>query len=162
MKSFIGVDPGKKGAYCLLIPEKKEISFIDGSVNQKDIFYSLQKIQKNTSIQSVCVEDVHSLYGMSAGSNFVFGRNVEIPNTILTILDIPFHLVQPKVWQKYIGIIEKGKDIKPAVLQKCMEFYPDSVSLLHGKRGGLLDGRSDSLMIAHYAFKHSITGLNES
>ena len=25
---------------------------------------------------------------------------------------------------------------------------------LHGKRGGLLDGRADALMIAHYGLKH--------
>ena len=39
-------------------------------------------------------------------------------------------------------------DLKVAVANKAEGFYPEAQ--LHGPLGGLLDGRSDALMIAHY------------
>ena len=56
--------------------------------------------------------------------------------------------VTPKVWQKYIGVTAKGKAIKKQVAKIAQYLYPQAE--LHGKRGGLLDGRSDALMIAYY------------
>ena len=53
-----------------------------------------------------------------------------------------------KIWQKYIGVTAKGKDIKKQISEIALKLYP--TANIYGKRGGLLDGRSDALMIAHY------------
>jgi len=58
--------------------------------------------------------------------------------------------VQPKKWQKTIGVTKKGKEIKKEVASICSRLYPDAE--IYGPKGGLLDGKSDALMIAHYAF----------
>ena len=58
----------------------------------------------------------------------------------------------PKIWQKYVRVTVKGKAIKKEVAKIAQGLYPNAE--LHGKRGGLLDGRADALMIAHYGLKH--------
>ena len=69
--------------------------------------------------------------------------------------------VTPKIWQKFIGVTVKGKLIKDEVAKIAQDLYPTAV--LHGKpykRKGkvlqaLINGRSDSLMIAHYGLNHT-------
>ena len=100
----------------------------------------------------IWVEDVHSMHGMSAKSNFGFGKNVGMVQTIAELIVDNVILVTPKVWQKYIGVTVKGKAIKKEVAKIAQGLYPNAE--LHGKRGGLLDGRADALMIAYYGLKH--------
>ena len=90
------------------------------------------------------------MFGISAKSNFGFGKNLGIVTAIsqLATGGMIAKTVTPKVWQKYIGVTAKGKAIKKQVAQIASGLYPKAE--LHGKRGGLLDGRSDALMIAHY------------
>ena len=61
-------------------------------------------------------------------------------------------MVTPKTWQKACGIAFKPKSApaekKRVVAAKAHQLYPSAA--LHGPRGGLLDGRSDALMIAHH------------
>ena len=87
---------------------------------------------------------------MSAKSNFGFGRNFGIAFAIagVAVSGGPVQQVTPKVWQKYIGVTAKGKAVKQQVAKIAQYLYPQAE--LHGKRGGLLDGRSDALMIAYY------------
>lgn len=148
-KVWVGVDPGAKGAICALCPELDLIEFIS-AVDPKEIYQHLQHLRDNHQIVRVVVEDVHSLYGMSAKSNFTFGWNVGIPNTLLQALDIPYEKAQPKKWQKAVGVTAKGKEIKEDVAGLCKELYPE-VSI-HTKRGRLEDGKSDALMIAHSGY----------
>lgn len=115
----------------------------------RDILEWLKLIELSYDIPAIMIEDVHSLYGMSAKSNFRFGYNVGMINTLAECTDIPIEKVQPKVWQKHIGIQSKGKEIKKEVAEFCKKLYPKAD--IYTKRNSLLDGRSDSLMIAHYA-----------
>ena len=92
------------------------------------------------------------MHGMSAKSNFGFGKNLGIVTAIAEIASATVSTVTPKIWQKYIGVTAKGKTIKKEVAKIAQGFYPNVE--LHGKRGGLLDGRADALMIAHYGLKH--------
>ena len=64
----------------------------------------------------VTVFSVHSMFGMSAKSNFGFGKNL---GTVLTIAELLTgndpNTITPKIWQKYIGVTVKGKAIKKEV-----------------------------------------------
>ena len=142
-----GIDPGANGAVCVLDSnDPVYIALLDlGKTTPFDAAHWLQKQKPDT----VWIEDVHSLFGMSAKSNFSFGRNLGSILAITELLKgIPPKTVTPKVWQKYIGVTAKGKAIKKQVAKIAQYLYPQAE--LHGKRGGLLDGRSDALMIAHY------------
>lgn len=111
------------------------------------MWFNTLKTEYNLRI--IMIEDVHSILGMSAKSNFSFGRNVEKVNLISAMAKVSVDLVQPKKWQKFIGVKEKGPAIKKEVASIAARLYP--TASLFGPKGGLLDGRSDALMIAHYA-----------
>jgi hypothetical protein len=143
-----GIDPGANGAICVLDSnDPVYIALLDlAKTTPFDAAHWLQKQNPNT----VWIEDVHSLFGMSAKSNFGFGRNLGLAIAISQIAtkgDVA-KTVTPKIWQKYIGVTAKGKDIKKQISEIAIKLYPTAT--LYGKRGGLLDGRSDALMIAHY------------
>jgi hypothetical protein len=95
------------------------------------------------------LEDVHSLPLVSAKSNFSFGYNLGVVTTIAIASNVMVDKVTPKKWQKFIGVTVKGDGIKKDVAAIATRLYPDAH--IYGPRGGLLDGRSDALMIAHYA-----------
>ena len=143
-----GIDPGTNGAIAVLDSKNPDsVALLD--LNKNSI-YETTKWLHNKKVDTIWLENVHSLYGMSAKSNFGFGRNFGIAFAIakLAVSDGPVQQVTPKVWQKYIGVTAKGKAVKQQVAKIAQYLYPQAK--LHGKRGGLLDGRSDALMIAYY------------
>jgi len=148
MHTFIGIDPGAKGAICLYTPETSEILFIDNNTDPAKVSSLLNARLVDQEIKMVCIEDVHSIFGTSAKSNFMFGYNTGLVTGIIQGLGLPLHKVQPKVWQKHIGITAKGKEIKKNVAKVCLDMFPSAS--IKGPKGGLLDGRSDALMIAVY------------
>ena len=150
-----GIDPGANGAVCVLDSnDPVYIALLDlAKTTPFDAAHWLQKQNPNT----VWIEDVHSLFGMSAKSNFGFGRNLGLAIAISQIATKGevAKTVTPKIWQKYIGITAKGKDIKKQISEIAIKLYP--TANIYGKRGGLLDGRSDALMIAHYGLHNKGT-----
>ena len=144
-----GIDPGTNGAIAVLDSENPDsVALLD--LKKYSVYETTRWIQHNFKIDVVWLESVHSLYGMSAKSNFGFGRNFGIAFAIagVAVSGGPVQQVTPKVWQKYIGVTAKGKAVKQQVAKIAQYLYPQAE--LHGKRGGLLDGRSDALMIAYY------------
>lgn len=162
-KAWIGIDPGAKGYICTLLPAKGVAEFISNSVKPLEIVEWLDDVYGEVPVQQVVIEDVHSLHGMSAKSNFTFGYNVGILHGIFNSRGIGLALVTPKVWQKEVGIklpptkrngkkipsAIRTKEIKNSVAAACDRLYPRIE--IRGPKGGLLDGKSDALMIAHYA-----------
>lgn len=98
------------------------------------------------------IEEVHSIFGVSAKANFNFGYNVGLVNTLALCSGNMVDKITPKKWQKAVGVksTSKGKDIKKDVAGICSRLYPDIK--IYGPKGGLDDGKSDALMIAHYCY----------
>ena len=147
-----GIDPGAKGAMCVLDssnPAHTELLDLS-TVTTFEAANWLHKQQPDI----IYIEHVHSIFGMSAKSNFSFGIAVGGIQTIALIVKQGQHpkLVTPKVWQKYVGVTAKGKAIKKNVAELVQSLYPTAI--IHGKRGGLLDGRSDAIMLAKYGLEH--------
>ena len=154
MGLYLGCDPGAKGAYCLLDSKSGSTRFYltPGGKYPPGVIFQHMQADGAHLVDAAAIEDVHSLFGMSAKSNFSFGGNVQAAATLLDILMYPntdlVQKVQPKVWQKAVGITVKGKEIKQAVADLAHTLYPNAA--LYGPKGGLMDGRADALMIAHY------------
>ena len=147
---IVGIDPGANGAIAILDSENPDsVALLDLKKTTINNIHNWLHSQLRFRGSEIWIEDIHSMYGMSAKSNFSFGRNL---GTILAITEllkgIPPKTVTPKIWQKYVGVTAKGKAIKKQVAKIAQYLYPQAE--LHGKRGGLLDGRSDALMIAYY------------
>ena len=103
----LGIDPGAKGAICLLSPIEDPI-FLDMPASAKEWRYYYRWLLGHAAdiYMSAC-EDVHSLYGMSAKSNFEFGGYVRTIQTVTQMAlgqIIPLKLIQPKVWQADVGL----------------------------------------------------------
>lgn len=152
---YIGIDPGTKGALCFLDLSCPKPLFIDLDPNKRAAVTILETLRDASYMKGalVALEDVHSLPGMSAKSNFAFGGMLWRIRTILDCVPITYELVQPKVWQKVVGaptrkFLNGEMDLKAAIADLAQGYYPEAT--LHGPKGGLLDGRSDALMLAHY------------
>ena len=145
-----GIDPGVNGAIAVLDSENPDsVALLNLKKTTINNIHNWLHSQLRFRGSEIWVEDIHSMYGMSAKSNFSFGRNLGMVTTIAEIIKVmPPKTVTPKIWQKYIGVTAKGKAIKKQVAKIAQYLYPQAE--LHGKRGGLLDGRSDALMIAYY------------
>lgn len=152
MAKFIGIDPGSKGSLCCLdSADLTTILFMDTPFDHNTCI-SVREFIIHHSPKMIGLEKVHAIFGTSAGSNFTFGENVGIIKGVVGTTNFGIDMVQPKAWQKACGIAFKPKS-KPAekkrvVASIAQQLYPSAS--LHGPRGGLLDGRSDALMIAHH------------
>lgn len=163
LTAIVGIDPGISGSLCLLIPNTKQVLF--NSTTEKPIILLnwFNQIQKEFNLKIVMVEDVHAIPGAAAGSSFSFGWNTAVMNVIPLCSGASLDKVQPKVWQKYVGVKKKvqkkgapkikahvrTRQLKQEVAAICDRLYPNVN--IRGPKGGLLDGMSDALMIAHYA-----------
>ena len=161
-----GIDPGANGAIAVLDSENPDsVELLDLKKNTIfEVFDWMEGEISSFSPGEIWIEDIHSMYGMSAKSNFGFGKNLGIVTAIAEIFQgeapkkakITIRTVTPKIWQKYVGVTAKGKAIKQQVAKIAQYLYPQAE--LHGKRGGLLDGRSDALMIAYYGLHNKEKG----
>ena len=145
-----GIDPGANGAIAVLDSQDPDsVALLD--LKKQSIItiheWLVEELDYHPSI--FWIEDVHSMHGMSAKSNFGFGKNIGMITAVAELFRNELsNTVTPKVWQKYAGVTAKGKAIKQQAAKIAQYLYPQAE--LHGKRGGLLDGRSDALMIAYY------------
>ena len=175
MVSVIGVDPGASGAMCLLTKNNSRISmkFWDNEVLlDPDKFFNnfvddFEKDMESINPDKIVFEKVHSLGNMSAKSNFSFGANVAISRWFLTVIstayELPFIEITPQKWQKEIEFPSLTKEEKESMdqnqrtkaqkqraLEYALTLYPEAKPYLFTKRGRLLDGRVDALLIAHH------------
>jgi len=143
MNYYIGIDPGKNGAIvCLKNGEivLKEVIPLIGT--ELDICKLCQIIGSYRLPEThIFIEDVHAIFGSAAGATFSFGFVCGAIQAVVIAMQIPFILVQPKVWQKvaYQGIPEIRK---PSILIK------------KGKRAGQsMQGKRDCKKMSELAVK---------
>ncbi|RUT50951.1 hypothetical protein [Campylobacter fetus] len=139
----VGIDPGKNGAMCRLGKENEPF-FIDFKDIGIDAYIAALYSLKPTI---VIVEKVHSMPNQGVVSTFSFGQRLGELEGMLRTLHLPYELILPQVWQKEIGIPPKSD--KKEIAEFISSIYPNAS--LYGSKGGLLDGRSDALCLAHYA-----------
>ena len=121
-KWYLGLDPGKSGG-CILLDDKGSIKaryipeFIgdECDVNSfSDFFEHCKKgVEEVSGILHVAIEDVHSIYGVSASANFTFGFMVGLLRTLVKVNQLPYTMIQPKEWQKEVWVnseIEREPD----------------------------------------------------
>lgn len=152
--AVIGVDPGDKGAICLLDIENDFTEFLAASEHPHVLWETYSRWMKAFNIRLVTVEDVHAIQGSAAKATFSFGANVERMVLLPTLLHLPLARMTPKVWHKELRISvtntlkgpARKRAIKEAVASTIRSRFPKAE--LIGPKGGLLDGRSDALAIA--------------
>ena len=168
---YVGIDPGKSGGIAAIfdsgehqvgaLPVTKE-----NEIDIEELRGKLLVLREYGEIHCV-LEDVHSIFGMSAKSNFQFGRVLGILEGVLGATGIDFIKITPKVWQKEIWAnttpissltgkkLKNGNpqvkiDTKGTSLMVAKELFPN-VNLLATKRSKVPhDGIVDSLLMAEF------------
>ena len=138
---YIGIDPGAKGSMCVIGNGK--VLFKDFDLKE---YSSILKAFLDTDELMVAIEKVHAMPGQGVSSSFSFGQRLGELEGMLTALQIPYELVAPKDWQKACGI--PAKSDKKGIASVIQKLYPTAE--LYGNKGGLRDGRSDALGLAHF------------
>ena len=162
----MGIDVGGKG----FITTQKDGTFSHYSIEDND-FYQLSEIMadiRQNNAEVVCViEDVHSIFGASAKATFNFGLNKGYLLGLLAANKIPYHLVQPKEWQKEIWSnadkvtrykTDGGKttDTKNTSINACKRIFPFLDLRKNPKCRNIDDNKVDSILMSEYARRKNL------
>jgi hypothetical protein len=163
-KSYIGIDPGKKGAITLVCEDCPPRSWVMPLLGKEIDIQTLSRILSGWNIdETYCVlEDVHAIFGASAGATFDFGYGLGIIEGILTANRIPYTKIAPKKWQgqmfEGVPLMQKpsstGKtmktDTKNMATIAVQRMYPNQDLRETVKCKKPHDGIVDSLLMAEY------------
>jgi hypothetical protein len=153
---YCGIDVGKKGAIAILnkngdIIHKEVVPL----VSKKELDFSrIKEISKiiSDNCKHAAIENVKSIYGSSANSNFQFGRIFGNLEMLLHLSGVSVLYVKPKDWQKVIwsNLPTLSKNPKENSLNACKLLFPEE-NLLATKRSSVPhDGLVDAILIAEY------------
>ena len=155
---IIGIDPGKSG-FITCFSDSFTHYAIPKIGDEVDLS-ELNKIFASFPKDSFAViEDVHAIYGSSAGATFEFGWVTGILEALLVAHSISFQKITPKVWQKAmlagIPLIKKaGKktnNVKLMSEMACKRLFPDLDLRRNDRCTKLDDNKIDSILICEYA-----------
>lgn len=170
-KLYIGIDPGDKGGVVVLYPDKPPILHKMPLIEDEelDIIKIFEYLDQPDYEVHVAIENVHSIFGSSASSNWKFGFDCGQLFALLKISGIPFTKVTPKSWQKVMWegvkpvlILDKDKknkdgsqkykiDTKATSTLAALRLYPN-VNFKPSKHyKNDHDGLIDAILIATYA-----------
>lgn len=143
----IGIDPGKKGGYAVLIDGKvwkaevwDDAEFVD----------TMRQVSQMRTVARAAVEKVGAMPGQGLVSTFSFGKSAGFIEGTLMALDIPYQLVSPQKWKAEFGLnSDKQKSI-----EVCHKLFPDVDLLATPRCKKPSDGKAESILIGCFAYRH--------
>ena len=146
--TWIGVDPGKKGATCIITDNDVHIyPWEDGQ-----FVYLMRELSDNEEARNsgivACVEKVSARPGQGTVSMFSFGHSLGFIEGVLQGCWISYQLVTPVVWKRSFGLLytDKRKSIETAKkLLPGIDLYPTNRCRVES------DGMADAALLALYA-----------
>jgi crossover junction endodeoxyribonuclease RuvC len=101
---WIGIDPGQKGGYALIIAKEEKI---DNGVyvypwDDNEFPAKMRGIKHlaDNPVMVACVEKVGAMHGQGVRSMFTFGQSYGFILGVLAALGIGVQLVPPGTWKK--------------------------------------------------------------
>lgn len=155
---YIGIDPGKSGAYANVDGNGKFKWVSDFPLSNQELdlklladWFSYLKagILKQGTAYFICTESVHSMPKQGVVSTFKFGKNFGILLGMIEANRIPYTLVTPQKWKKHFGLIGQPKS---AAIEKVLEIYPEAKPFLKLKKH---HNRADAILLATYLMETS-------
>jgi hypothetical protein len=154
MPTVIGIDPGLSGCVCTLndagvplfydmpVLETKKGKATKRELHLRELWTMLRHCQNGAIAY---IEKQQAYPNQGSVSNFSIGAGYFAIKAFLVAADIPFEEVHPKTWQKAYAISGATKGLAYKV---ASQLFP--MCELTTKRGRLLDGRCDALLIAEW------------
>ena len=153
---IIGIDPGIKGAICIL-KNGKILDIFDmpimpvgkknkSQVNASQIYNEIQKaiINEDKKDIRVVIEQVSAMPGQGVTSMFNFGQSFGILKGICSAMNLSMYFVRPVKWKKHFNLINSSKD---ASRTKAIEIFPYFSTNLSKKKDA---NKADAILIASY------------
>lgn len=136
-KAIVSIDPGKNGGIVCMVNEqliRKWIIPISGDDIDIRTLYGIIADLISQYRVTLILEDVHSIFGTSAASNFAFGFVCGVIEAIVVSQNVRLIKVQPKAWQKVVWTNSdmQYKPKKPE--QKKASIDTKATSLMAAKR----------------------------
>ena len=153
---IIGIDPGIKGAICILkdgiildvfdMPIMSVGKKNKSQVNGSQIYNEIRKaiISEDKKDVKVVIELVSAMPGQGVTSMFNFGQAFGVLKGIFSAMQIPMDFVSPVKWKKYYNLINTHKDSSRT---KAIEFFPYISSKLSRKKDA---NKADAILIASF------------
>lgn len=155
MRVFIGVDPGKKGAYAVIRENADGTQNVSAKAWDDEQFVNdmtdlVSWAERRNGNVFCVVEKVGAMPGQGVTSMFSFGKSCGYIEGVLRALKIPYELVIPQKWKKEWSLTND----KNLSIETCKKLYPD-VSLKATERcRNDSDGLAEAILIATYAKRH--------
>jgi len=144
---YLGIDPGATGAIASIWDYV--VTVIDCPPTISEMVQIIEAYKNGYEKITAVIEKVNPFYKSSAKSAFTFGGNFHAWQAILSSFHIPYDFVTPRKWQKEIYDSAKKLDNpKQQSFERASRMFP--AIELKTKRGKILDGRCDALLIAEY------------
>lgn len=170
--AWLGIDPGMDGAVALIQPNG-EVRFWDTPVLEvkttektsegkpktrrlydvasMSAIISSANIVGQGGILGCVLEKVHAMPEQGVSSSFSFGMGFGMWQGILAAKEIGFELVDPRRWTGLLlKDMPKGRGKETGAI-RAGQLYPAASAHFRTPRGALLGGRTDALLLAHYA-----------
>jgi hypothetical protein len=172
MKTYIGIDIGKKGAICVLSSdlsvEFNKIPLIKDQIDYAFLFDMIQNMQSKCITSSgmnptVVFEKLGVIFGSSKTTAFSMGYQSGAVEMMCIALGLPYVKVNAKDWQKemFQGVPEitktgkTSRDTKAMALIAAKRLYPKTNLVFSGSKKEH-DGLVDALLIAGYAQRKNL------
>lgn len=173
-RCYIGIDVGSKG--FITLNTGSDLHYY--SIEENDA-YQLSNILRDIKEKHpnvICaMEEVHAIFGSSAKSTFAFGEINGILKGLLMAMKIPYHLVQPKTWQKemwdnkdlvisYKNVVKKDGSVttkkevntKQTSINAAKRIFPNEDFRKNVRCKNIDDNKVDSLLICEYARRKNL------
>ena len=156
---IIGIDPGIKGAICIL-KDGKILDVFDmpimpvgkknkSQVNGSQIYNEIQKaiIYEDKKDIKVVIEQVSAMPGQGVTSMFNFGQSFGVLKGICSAMQLSMHFVRPAKWKRFFNLINAEKD---ASRTKAIEIFPYISTQLSRKKDA---NKADAALIASFFYE---------
>jgi hypothetical protein len=172
MKTYIGIDIGKKGSIVILSPEGIQVHpmpMVKDELSYSDLFDLLQHIQQTEFTKTggnpyLVFEKLGVIFGSSKATAFSMGYQSGAVEMMAIALGIPYTKVPAKQWQKDmfqgVDVIKKtGKtsnDTKAMALIAVKRIFPTQKLTFGDRATKPHDGLVDALLMAEYAKRKNL------
>lgn len=145
---YIGVDPGKKGAWAVLQENADPVVCPwDDTFFVSDLHDIMAMAHERREGVKACVEKVGAMPGQGVSSMFSFGKSAGFIEGVLTALCIPYQLVTPQRWKKEFTLHHSKEDS----ITVCKRLFPGVDLLPTNRCRKESDGMAEALLMAEYA-----------
>lgn len=144
--AYLGIDPGNSGAAAWVCGDLVETCTLAGT--ERELWDWLSGLP--TCPTFAVIERVGGFVKGSGGNigsaMFTFGKSAGLVQGFVIALKVPYELVHPVKWQRYLGVAPKGKDEAKAAHKRRLKARAEQLF----PQARVTLATADALLLAEY------------